>query len=176
MEILVMSPHEENFINYMVQHFKDNGDEEFIFVENFVSEFDLTVNTVKGVLGSLVKKGYIDYQDVNGEYNTYHLTYIIKKNYGLLGARELDVTELGQKFISYMVESQTQHDERGEIGFSDLMLGDFIEEFELDSMKARTTLNMLIVKGYVYTMSVNGEYDIYYVSRTVRRAYGMEEE
>ncbi|MER2008827.1 MAG: hypothetical protein ABS939_15355 [Psychrobacillus sp.] len=42
-------------------------------VEDIVLQTTLSVNQVKGVLGSLDKKGLINFQDVNGEYNVYSL-------------------------------------------------------------------------------------------------------
>lgn len=44
-----------------------------VMVEDIVSETTLSVNQVKGVLSSLDKKGLIDFQDVNDEYNVYSL-------------------------------------------------------------------------------------------------------
>lgn len=44
-----------------------------VMVEDIVAESGLKVNTVKGVLGSLMKKSIIDAMDVNGEYNVYYI-------------------------------------------------------------------------------------------------------
>lgn len=44
-----------------------------VMVEDIVLETTLSVNQVKGVLSSLDKKGLIDFQDVNDEYNVYSL-------------------------------------------------------------------------------------------------------
>lgn len=44
-----------------------------VMMEDIVEESKLSVNQVKGVLGSLEKKGYIGFMDVNGEYNVYSL-------------------------------------------------------------------------------------------------------
>jgi DNA-binding IclR family transcriptional regulator len=43
-----------------------------IMVEDIVAETGLDVRTVKGLLGSLVRKDLVYYMDVNGEYNVYY--------------------------------------------------------------------------------------------------------
>ena len=50
------------------EHFSD------VMVEDIVFETELTVKSVKGALGSLIKKDYVFAEDVNGEYNVYYLT------------------------------------------------------------------------------------------------------
>jgi hypothetical protein len=45
-----------------------------VMTDDVVSETKLHVNQVKGVLGSLEKKGYVYFMDVNGEYNVFVLT------------------------------------------------------------------------------------------------------
>lgn len=45
-----------------------------VMTEDLVSETGYAVNQVKGVLGSLEKKGFVYFMDVNGEYNVFVLT------------------------------------------------------------------------------------------------------
>lgn len=54
-----------------------------VMVEDIVAETGLKVNTVKGLLGSLYKKNYIDMMDVNGEYNVYYLSGNAKEYFGV---------------------------------------------------------------------------------------------
>jgi predicted transcriptional regulator len=54
-----------------------------IMVEDIVAVTKLNVRTVKGVLGSLVKKDMVFYQDVNQEYNIYYLTNKARKQFGM---------------------------------------------------------------------------------------------
>lgn len=53
------------------------GEEGFsdVMVEDVVAETGFSVGTVKGLLGSLIKKGLVFPFDVNGEYNVYYLQY-----------------------------------------------------------------------------------------------------
>ena len=44
-----------------------------VMIEDIVSETGFNTQTVKGLLGSLYKKDYVEYMDVNGEYNVYYL-------------------------------------------------------------------------------------------------------
>lgn len=44
-----------------------------IMFEDIQDETGFPSLTVRGVLGTLDKKGLIDYQDVNGEYNVYYV-------------------------------------------------------------------------------------------------------
>jgi predicted transcriptional regulator len=45
-----------------------------VMVEDLVGETELSTSSVKGVLGSLIKKDYVFPFDVNGEYNVYYLS------------------------------------------------------------------------------------------------------
>ena len=45
-----------------------------VMMEDIVGEVGLSVNVVKGLVGSLVSKGLVGAMDVNGEYNVYYLT------------------------------------------------------------------------------------------------------
>ncbi len=43
-------------------------------IDDIVNRTGLNIMTVKGVLGSLMKKEIVGAMDVNGEYNVYYLT------------------------------------------------------------------------------------------------------
>ena len=45
-----------------------------VMVDDIVFETELSVKSVKGALGSLIKKDFVFADDVNGEYNVYYLT------------------------------------------------------------------------------------------------------
>lgn len=47
-------------------------------------------------------------------------------------------------------------------GFSDVMFDDIVAETKLDVSTVRGVLGSLIKKGEVWTMDVNGEYNVYY--------------
>lgn len=44
-----------------------------LMIEDFVDITGWDIRTVKGVLGSLIKKSLVGYMDVNQEYNVYYL-------------------------------------------------------------------------------------------------------
>lgn len=63
---------------------KDYGDGfSDVMVQDIVAVTGFKVNTVKGLLGSLVAKNLVDYMDVNGEYNVYYLRGEALDFYGL---------------------------------------------------------------------------------------------
>lgn len=44
-----------------------------LMLEDIAGESGYSISTTKGILGSLTKKGYAGFMDVNGEYNIYYL-------------------------------------------------------------------------------------------------------
>jgi predicted transcriptional regulator len=54
-----------------------------VMIEDIVGETEMSVSSVKGLLGTLYKKDLIDMMDVNGEYNVYYLTKQAQEHFGL---------------------------------------------------------------------------------------------
>lgn len=57
-----MEMYQENFSDVMLEDIVWQNDKE------------LSLKTIKGVVGSLIKKGFVVADDVNGEYNVFRLT------------------------------------------------------------------------------------------------------
>jgi len=76
----MMTPYEKSVLNIIAtsEYNQNNGSiprtvEEsatWLFVDDIAEDAGLTVNQVKGVLGSLVKKGLIDIDDIDAEEDT----------------------------------------------------------------------------------------------------------
>jgi hypothetical protein len=75
-----------NYIGETMKFYGENGYGEGysdIMVEDIVANCELPVETIKGLLGSMTRKGIIEYMDVNQEYNVYYLSYNARQQYGL---------------------------------------------------------------------------------------------
>jgi hypothetical protein len=88
----------------------------------------------------------------------------------------LELTNNQQKMLDFMVRIQYGYDQSGEVGYSDIMFYDFVAGLNWSQDVVKGILGSLIKKGYITYMDVNGEYNVYYVTEIVRKAYNMEEE
>lgn len=62
----------EKMVIESIESYMDEEGFSDAMVEDIVSDTKLSVESVKGVLGSLIKKNLVTYQDVNGLYNVYY--------------------------------------------------------------------------------------------------------
>lgn len=84
-------------------------------------------------------------------------------------------TEKEEKILNLLVKIQTKYDNSGEIGFSDVMLEDIFSLFpELSAQSVVGILGSISRKGFITTMGVNGEYNIYYLTKKAREYFNME--
>lgn len=59
-------------------------------------------------------------------------------------------------------------------GFSDVMFEDIVAETKFSQNTVKGVLGRLIQRGIVDTMDVNGEYNVYYLTKTAIDLFDME--
>lgn len=86
----------------------------------------------------------------------------------------INSTEQEKKVLNVLIETEQHYISNGEPGFSDVDLEQIVGETELPVKTVRGVLGSLIKKDLVFTMDVNGDYNIYYLTSRAREYFGVE--